>query len=112
MERNEKDLERFQDMNCMNCMRLYKIINVGGGGGKRKASKRAPIINPNYKRHPKSFPSHFFVPTPFHYDSLVPFFAIRVIMPRDIRIPWESDRTVFVRINQSSVFIGFGCVCI
>ncbi len=85
MERNEKDLERFQDMNCM---RLYKDYKCGGGGrGKRKASKRAPIINPNYKRHPKSFPSHFFVPTPFHYDSLVPFFAIRVIMPRDIRIP-------------------------
>jgi len=39
MERNEKDLERFQDMNCMNCMRLYKIINVGGGGGSVKHRK-------------------------------------------------------------------------
>ncbi len=33
-------------------------------------------------------------------------------MPRDVRIPEESYRTVFVRIDKSSVFIGFGCVCI
>ncbi len=37
MEHNEKDLELFQDMNCM---RLYKIINMGGGSVKHRKGHR------------------------------------------------------------------------
>ncbi len=37
MERNEKDLERFQDMNCM---RLYKDYKRGGGSVKHRKGHR------------------------------------------------------------------------